>query len=303
MPGDNKRSWRIVLPMLLVITIITLWSVYWFIAIGVAEQTFAAERQRLAQQGWTLGCTEESWAGYPFRFEYNCSSPVAKYASRFEIRSGNLLAIALAYNPWQVAVLVDGPSKITGLTPEPIDADHQRGLLVVTLGDKSTMNVSADLPTLTLRELLSVESVRIDTRPADNGRIEFAASMKKFDYHPDSRSSLPIDEGMTRGFLTPERKALIDNIEISQSKIRLWGHGKFTLDDARRPAGRLSTETNDLNGLLALLDPHIDLTEEQKSGLRTILGLLGNEAKADIIAKDGSLFVGPFRAADLRPLF
>ncbi|MBK6298904.1 MAG: hypothetical protein IPF48_13655 [Sphingomonadales bacterium] len=60
-------------------------------------------------------------------------------------------AIALAYNPWQVAVLVDGPSKITGLTPEPIDADHQRGLLVVTLGDKSTMNVSADLPTLTLR--------------------------------------------------------------------------------------------------------------------------------------------------------
>ncbi|MBK6298905.1 MAG: hypothetical protein IPF48_13660 [Sphingomonadales bacterium] len=126
--------------------------------------------------------------------------------------------------------------------------------------------------------------------------------MKKFDYHPNSRPSLPIDEGVIRGFLTPERKALIDNIEVSQSKIRLWGQGEFTL---MMPAAPGQSLDRDKRSQWTPRAPGSTLISPRNKNLAfaQYLGLLGNEAKADIIAKDGSLFVGPFRAADLRPLF
>ena len=34
-----------------------------------------------------------------------------------------------------------------------------------------------------------------------------------------------------------------------------------------------------------------------------MLGLLGNEAKAPLIAQDGVLYLGPFKVAELQPLY
>jgi hypothetical protein len=45
------------------------------------------------------------------------------------------------------------------------------------------------------------------------------------------------------------------------------------------------------------------MNESDKAVLRTMLGLLGNEAKAPVIAKDGNLLIGPFKIADLVPLY
>ena len=52
-----------------------------------------------------------------------------------------------------------------------------------------------------------------------------------------------------------------------------------------------------------MVGPHLDLSDGQLANLRTMLGLLGNAAKAPIIAKDGVLYLGPFKVADLRPLY
>ena len=41
----------------------------------------------------------------------------------------------------------------------------------------------------------------------------------------------------------------------------------------------------------------------QVASLRKMLGLLGNESRADITARDGQLYVGPFKIADLIPLY
>ena len=36
---------------------------------------------------------------------------------------------------------------------------------------------------------------------------------------------------------------------------------------------------------------------------RAMLGLLGNEAKVPVIARDGALYLGPFKVTDLPPLY
>jgi hypothetical protein len=79
MQTANRRSWKIFIPVIAVLVLAVLWSIYWFIAIGVAERTAVAQRQQLASQGLTISCTSEAWGGYPFRFEFRCTSPVIKY--------------------------------------------------------------------------------------------------------------------------------------------------------------------------------------------------------------------------------
>ena len=81
------------------------------------------------------------------------------------------------------------------------------------------------------------------------------------------------------------------------------GSGSVGLDNVNRLSGKLDTQTNDLDGLLTILSPHLQLTEDKKAGLRAMLGLLGNEARAPLIAKDGILYLGPFKLTELQPLY
>ena len=105
------------------------------------------------------------------------------------------------------------------------------------------------------------------------------------------------------GTLSPERTLRVDNVSLQQKAVRYWGSGVVGLDAANRPSGKLDTQTNDLDGLLAILKPHLRLTDEEGSGLRAILGLLGNGSRTPLIARDGVLYLGPFKLAELRPLY
>jgi hypothetical protein len=100
-----------------------------------------------------------------------------------------------------------------------------------------------------------------------------------------------------------ENTLKIDRIALEQGGVHYWGSGIVGLDAKNRPSGKLDTQTNDLDGLLRILGPHLQLTDEQKSGLRTMLGLLGSDARAPLIAQDGVFYIGPFRVADLPPLY
>ena len=45
------------------------------------------------------------------------------------------------------------------------------------------------------------------------------------------------------------------------------------------------------------------MSDQQRAAFKTIMGLLGQQAEADIIARDGELYVGPFKIANLLPLY
>jgi len=303
MPNSAARSLRILLPLAAVLLLALLWTVYWFIAAGVAKTRFAEERSILAAQGVTLACAREAWGGYPFHFEFSCGSPVLRLEDRAEITSSELLLAALAYAPWQIVALLDGPTTVVARGASPMRADHQRAIAALTFDRDWRLKVSAEIPALAIQELGTTARLMLHTRPSGAGGTDIAASAKDILFQPTGTPPLAIGEGELLGTLSPDRALNIERLSLQQHAVRYWGTGTLELDTAHRPSGRLDTQTNDLNGLLDLLDPHLQLTDEQKAGLRSMLGLLGSEAKAPLIARDGVLYFGPFKLAQLKPLY
>jgi hypothetical protein len=303
MPNSAARSWRMFLPLAAVLLLALLWTVYWFIAAGIAKTRLAEERTKLAAQGVTLACATEDWGGYPFHFEFTCGSPALRLQGQAEIKSSELLLAALAYAPWQIVALLDGPSTFEASGVPSRTADHQRAIAALTFDRDWKLNVSADVPALAIQDLGTAARVMLHTRPSGAGGIDIAISAKDVLFQPPDGPPFSISEGELLGALSSNSSLTVERLSLQQNEIRYWGTGTLELDAAHRPTGRLDTQTNDLNGLLSLLDPHLQLTDEQKAALRSMLGLLGSEAKAPLIARDGILYLGPFKLAELTPLY
>ncbi len=291
------------LPLVGFVLLLLLWSAYWLVANSVAQSMVAERRAELKQQGITLDCTEESWGGYPFRFEFTCTSPVVTVRETASVSARSLLVVALAYNPWQAVVMLDGPTTLAAKDLMPRHISHGRIVASATFSRSGDVRVSADIPELNIPGLLTSARTMLHSRPSESGLMDVAASVTGFNYQPEGRPALIIENGDVQGTLMPDRSLSISKIELNQGSTKYWGSGSVTLDPENRIAGKLATETNDLDGLMKILEPHLEMSDQQKSSLRMMLGLLGKQAKADIIARDGQLYIGPFKVADLIPLY
>ena len=303
MPNAAPRPWRMFLPLALVLLLALIWTVYWFMASSVAKDRMAQERARLSAQGLQLSCEREGWAGYPFHFEFSCSSPVLTYAGKVELRSTDLLLVALAYAPWQVAALVSGPTMISGPGLVPTEVRHQRALAAVTFGKSWQPSFSAELPAAAITGVGSADKMTAFTRPAADGGIDVAVEGSGVTYAPDGKPPITVDNGTLLGTLQRNRTFQLDKFELSQGTLRYWGSGELSLDAQHRIAGQIDTETNDIQKLLTTAGPYLGLADSKLANLRTMLGLLGNGAKAPVIAKDGVLYLGPFHVGELKPLY
>lgn len=303
MAGTAVRSWRILLPLFAVLVLFSLWSAYWFVAVDVIKERVAAERAVLIERGVTLSCTTESWSGFPFHFELSCSSPVLTVRNQIEARATQLLFVALAYAPWQVVALLDGPTVVTGAGFAPVSVFHQRIIAAVTLDKEWRPQVSVNVPKIDIADMGRIGRAMIHARPAEAGGYDLAASLSDLVYQSAERPPFLISQGDFLGTLTEDHVLNVDKVEFRQDQIRYWGRGQIQLDNSGRISGKLATETNDLDGLVRLIEPQLQLTEQQVNSLRTVLGLLGSQAMVNIFAKDGQLFIGPFRIAELRPLY
>jgi hypothetical protein len=291
------------LPLAAILLLALLWTLYWFIAQGMVKTWYADERAHLAAQGLTLACAEEDWGGFPFHFEFTCNSPAVSLNDRAEVRSSKLLLAALAYAPWQVVALLDGPSSIIAAGEAPVDIAHQRAVAAVTFDSDSNPRMSAEIPALSIPGLGTAAKLMLHSRPATAGGTDVAVSVTDGNYQPEGKPPLPISRGDLLGSLEPASALKVENVTLQTGSVRYWGSGTVGLDAAHRISGRLETETNDLDGLLKLLGPHLQMSDQQAAGLRSMLGLLGNEAKAPLIAQNGALYLGPFKIADFPPLY
>ena len=291
------------LPLGVVLLLALLWSAYWFVSFGIAKQRFAEQRAALAEQGLSLACTQESWGGYPFHFEFSCSSPVLTYAGSTELHSASLLMVALAYAPWQIAALVDGPSTLSAPGMTPSEIKHQRALGAVTFDKAGLPSFSVDLPALAIANLGRADKLMVFTRPAANGGNEIALQGNGISYTPPGTAPLAVDSASLQGTLQANQSFDLSKFEMNQGALRFWGSGSLALDPQHRITGQIDTETNDSKALLAKVGPLLGLSDSKLANLRTMLGLLGNGAKAAIIARDGVLYLGPFQIAELKPLY
>ena len=255
------------------------------------------------QRGLSLNCTNESWGGFPFHFEFDCTSPILTLKDRAEARSGHLLLVALAYYPWQIVALLDGPTTFSGQGLLPTMARHGRVIANLTLEQKGNFRISAELPKPEIDNLGLADQIMFHTRPGAQGGTDIAISITRADYHPEGRPPLRADDAELLGTLSNDLIYKVDKVSISQDTVRYWGDGTLSLDAGHRVTGKLLTETNDLEGLLHIIEPQLNLTDQQKKNIRMVLGLLGNATKIPVAAQDGQLFVGPFKIADLPPLY
>jgi hypothetical protein len=154
-----------------------------------------------------------------------------------------------------------------------------------------------------VQQIFTGDAVKLYARRI-NGSIELAGSLSS----GKVVSTLPID--------TAEFKAELENdtvIDLTQFKItsgttNFDGAGKLSLDATHRVAGKLSTQTNDLTGLVKLLAPVFQLSEVDQIAIQNLIVAQNPNPdstlqKADFVGRDGAIFWGLFKLTDTAPLY
>lgn len=108
----RRRSWPLLVPLLILVILAGAWSAFWFYAADKAQDTIADWRQREAKSGRLYGCSNESIAGFPFRIEVRCSDPQAEFRAvqpPLALRAANLLVALQIYQPNLLIAELGGP--------------------------------------------------------------------------------------------------------------------------------------------------------------------------------------------------
>jgi hypothetical protein len=108
----RRRSWPVVVPVLILVILAGGWCGFWFYAAGKAQDLIADWRQREAKSGRVYGCASESIGGFPFRIEVRCANPQAEFRAMqppLALRAADLLVALQIYQPNLLIAEVDGP--------------------------------------------------------------------------------------------------------------------------------------------------------------------------------------------------
>lgn len=108
----RRRSWPMLVPVLILVILAGGWCAFWFYAAGKAQDIIADWRQREAKSGRLYGCTNESIGGFPFRIEVRCTDPQAEFRSTqppLALRAADLLVALQIYQPNLLIAEIDGP--------------------------------------------------------------------------------------------------------------------------------------------------------------------------------------------------
>jgi hypothetical protein len=303
-------------PLIGMILLSTVWCGYWFIAFEGAKELVQAKRLEFKNHGLQLDCANESWSGFPFRFEFQCQGASLQFAQAnktYDIKSVTMLAVAQAYNPFHVLLLIDGPSTVNG-----VELTHERALISVTVNGSGNLDVSSEVAKVNAPGLFSVDQLNFYGRKI-NGKLDLAANTEGLTVLDPS---LPIS--ITKAAIVAQTNASllkqpndaaatgetleISSLKISQGSVDLTAQGKIFLDPQHRLAGKLSSQTNDIDGLMKLIAPLLALNDEDSAAIKNLVNLTGGDpatktTKADFTAKDGALYWGLLKLADLQPLY
>ncbi|NJM29547.1 MAG: DUF2125 domain-containing protein [Rhizobiales bacterium] len=318
MTGSPSKPWKIFLPLGAVLLLAALWSIYWFAASSFARGTFDQERARLSAQGVKFTCGDESWGGFPFRFEWSCDS-LSIDAPSGHAESTRLRAVTLAYNPTHVLIFLDGPTSASAAGAS--FAANVPGQIVASLESLAGNNprFSVDIPAASAGELGKASRILLHGR-IEEGKIEFAAEAQSVSVNLAGHS--PIDsldiaflastpgDLATFGHLPSDlqegrAKVTIEQLRLKSGTMNASGNGTFGLDANRRIAGSFSAETDDIDRLLAVLASIIPMKDSDRAMIRNMLA--GPEtpapAKATFTAKDGALYWGAIPVGLLEPVY
>lgn len=312
-------------PLAGVLLLFAAWSGYWVFALNLAQQEAVNRRAALAAKGTTLTCLDEGWSGYPFRIEFACRAPVLD--TKIEqhdvtVRASALLIVAQAYNPSSIVALLDGPTSIRATGGSFLEAGHDRAIASFHYTGAECGRFAIEIPALKVSGVVEASLMTLHLRCRENG-ANIAIKARDATVYGTVEGPVRLDAAsfdvvaprslfaLSRPLLNASvsgARAEILSAEIARNGVIVKGKGWLGLDPSKRLIGTIATETNDIDGLLGEANRYHPLSETDRTALKTLLGLIDSsatdkQAKADFIAKDGELYWGPFKLADLPPLY
>ncbi len=117
--AGRRPRWGLFIAPVFVLILAIAWSGFWFYAASQAETATDAWRAQEAKAGRVYDCAKRSIAGFPFRFEVQCSgasvSLVSQTASKtpFTAKLDNILVLAQVYDPKRVIAEFTAPATLT----------------------------------------------------------------------------------------------------------------------------------------------------------------------------------------------
>ena len=259
-----KRPWYMFYPLAGMLLLCILWSGYWFVKSGIVHTIVAQQRANLAAQGLELTCANESWGGFPFRFEFQCEVPNFHYGG-MSLASSKLLAIAQAYNPSHVLLLVNGPTSLS--TPlQNFAATHDDALISIEGHDNGDWDVSSDAALLDVPKLFSSAQVRLFARQVD-GKTELAGNLTGVVL----KGQINLETAEFRTQLIDTQTLDIKELKLTSGPVNFAATGTLGLDARHQRAGKLSTQTNDSDALIELISPLFQISEKDGVTIKSLI--------------------------------
>ena len=132
--AGRRSRWGLFIAPVIVLILAVAWSCFWFYAASQAEVAADAWRAQEAKSGRIYDCAKRSIAGFPFRFEVQCSGAsvalVSQNASKtpFTAKLDNILVVAQVYDPKLVIAEFSAPATlIDGVTQNTFVVNWSKG--------------------------------------------------------------------------------------------------------------------------------------------------------------------------------
>lgn len=300
----------------LLLLIVAGWSIYWFSFRAKLQDDIANFRTALADAGMKLDCTDESWGGFPFRYELACQNPSlhGEYEGRpTALRASQLRLYMQAYNPFHIMALADGPTLLNG--NRLAHATARASLRYDTTGN---WDAAAELPKAELAGAATADMLKLFARVIDD-KLQFAFDAQNL---APLMAPLPaLSAGLTAetdaGILsTPDPLAFatanetplsITKLTLNAGDVSIDGTGQLRLDGTGRLNGKLNSSVSNPSQLLDLLATPLGLSPDEVGGGQAVVGLLGGTkpgkpVKLKITAEAGGIYIGPLKIADIPPV-
>lgn len=312
---------RLYIAPALLLVLAILFSIGWLVVSRQVEARLDAMISEEATKGRSWSCDNRHVAGYPFRIEIECINARIKDSgpSQNEVRLSRLGVVAQVYDPTLIIIEAQGP--MLALSKEQPIASVEwsslrssvhlsggeldrlsiwgDGISIKTQLNGQPSNVSLshgefhlrikpenDRPSNHLEFVTQAAGISSDTMPGPVAKIEIAGTVEQGIQFLNYKGIEALEMWrQTKG------KIQLNALKITRGEQNLEVKGTLGLDDQRKPSGRIEVSGKGLEDLF------------KSQGLSKLSGLQASNVKVPLIFTKGLLLLGPFKVAELHPLY
>ncbi|MFM8607125.1 MAG: DUF2125 domain-containing protein [Hyphomicrobiales bacterium] len=296
-------------------------SIGWLILSRQVETKLDAVIAEEAVRGRLWSCDDRRIAGYPFRIEIECINARIKDSgsSQSEARLSRLGAVAQVYDPTLIIIEAQAPLLVFS-KDQPIarvEWSSLRSSVHISGGETDRLSISGDGVSVKTQLngqpsnlALAHGELHFRIKPENDkpsNHLEFVAKADgaSSDVMPGHLANIELAGTVEQGIQFLNYKGIesletwrqakgrvqLDAFKFTRGEQNLEVKGMLGLDDQRKPSGQIEVSGKGLEDLF------------RSQGLSKLSGLQTSNVKVPLIFTKGLLLLGPFKVAELQPLY